>query len=85
MKRVKTLEMPQMNIIGKNIKEARLKSKLTQKQLSEKLETKAVYVCRGSISRIENGSRVVTDYEIKAISEILKVPIELLFILNEQK
>ena len=48
-------------------------------QLSIKLETMAVYVCRGSISRIENGARLVADYELQAIAEVLNVPIETLF------
>ena len=39
----------------------------------------AIYVYRGSISRIENGSRIVSDIELKGIAEVLKVPIEELF------
>ncbi|MEA5013438.1 MAG: helix-turn-helix transcriptional regulator [Candidatus Limiplasma sp.] len=80
MKRIKDSEAPKpMNITGRNIREARLAAKLTQKQLSEKLETIAVYVCRGSISRIESGERIVTDIELQAISEILHVSIDQLF------
>ena len=68
-----------MNVIGKNIKKARIKAELSQKQLSEKLETIAVYVCRGSVSRIETGQRIITDIEILGISQILNVSIEKLF------
>ena len=53
--------------------------KKTQKELSEKLETYAVYICRGSISRIEDQSRTVTDIELYAISKILQISIEELF------
>lgn len=81
MKRLKDSEIiTQMNITGRNIRTARLAANLTQKQLSEKLETMAVYVCRGSVSRIESGERVVTDIELQAISEILHVSIDQLFI-----
>ena len=69
----------QTNIIGSRIKAARLNKKLSQQQLSNKLELMAVYVCRGSISRIENGERAVTDIEIDAISKILDVSLNYLF------
>ena len=73
-----------LNIIGKKIKEARLAAGFSQKQLSVKLETLAVYVCRGSVSRIESGQRIVNDIEIKAISEILNVSFDYLFSKNEK-
>lgn len=52
---------------------------MSQQQLSAKLETLAVYICRGSISRIEDGSRTVTDIELYGLSQILQVPIEKFF------
>ena len=69
----------QNNITGERIKKARQKAGLSQKTLSEKLETQAVYVCRGSISRIESGERTVTDIEIDAISRVLGVTLDFLF------
>ncbi len=77
MKRI--IDSEQLNIIGARIKSARLKAGLSQKQLSEKLELMAVYTCRGSVSRIENGRRAVTDIEIDAISKILNVSLDYLF------
>ena len=41
------------NIIGGKLREYRLERHLSQKELAERLETYAIYVCRGSISRIE--------------------------------
>ncbi|MCL2828967.1 MAG: helix-turn-helix domain-containing protein [Oscillospiraceae bacterium] len=73
------IDSSQCNITGEQVKRARLKAGLSQKQLSEKLETEAVYVCRGSISRIESGVRTVTDIEIDAISKVLNVPLKCLF------
>jgi len=67
------------NIIGERLKKARIKAGFSQKDLSEQLEIEAVYVCRGSVSRIENGSRTVTDIEIDAISKVLNVPLDYLF------
>lgn len=68
-----------MNIIGQRVKEARINAGLSQQQLSNKLELMAVYVCRGSVSRIENGERAITDIEIDAISKVLKVSLDYLF------
>ena len=77
MKRI--LDTENVNIIGKRIKEARIKAKMSQRTLSEKLASLAVYTCRGSLSRIENGKRAVTDREIDAISKVLNVSLDFLF------
>lgn len=73
------IDSEKINIIGSRIKEARIRAGMSQKQLSEKLELLAVYTCRGSISRIENGQRAVTDIEIDAISKVLNVSLDYLF------
>ena len=77
MKRI--IDSENSNIIGAKIKEARINAGISQKELSEKLELMAVYTCRGSISRIENGQRAVTDIEIDAISKVLDVSLNYLF------
>lgn len=77
MKRI--IDTEHQNIIGARIKQAREKQHMSQKQLSERLELLAVYTCRGSISRIENGHRAVTDIEIDAISKVLNVSLNYLF------
>mgnify|MGYP001782056262 FL=1 len=73
------IEGTSMNITGEKIKYYRKMRKLSQQQLSDKLETLAVYICRGSISRIEDGSLTITDIELYGLSEILQVPIEKFF------
>ena len=66
------------NLIGKNLKRLRTEKRISQQALSEKLELLGVYVCRGSISRIEDYSRTVTDIELFAIAAVLDVsPAEL--------
>lgn len=67
------------NIIGDKLYKIRLQKGFTQKDLSDRLELLGVYVCRGSVSRIENHTRSVTDIEIYAISKVLKVKITELF------
>ena len=67
------------NLIGGNLKKLRIQSKLSQQELSNKLELLGVYVCRGSISRIEDGSRTVTDIELYGIAKVLGVSIDELY------
>jgi len=64
------------NLIGDNVRKLRLERNMSQKDLSNRLETYAIYICRGSISRIETYERTVTDFELKALSEILGVSID---------
>lgn len=73
------IDTEKKNLIGGNLKRIRKERKLSQEAISCKLELQGVYVCRGSISRIEDYSRTVTDIELCAIAEALGVePVELL-------
>ena len=58
----------EMNLIGSKVREYRKLRKMSQQKLSDKLELLGVYVCRGSVSRIEDRTRTVTDIELYAIS-----------------
>lgn len=73
------IEGNEMNLIGDKVKELRVAKGLSQQALSNKLEMLAIYICRGSISRIEDKQRTVTDIELYGLSKVLDVPIELLF------
>ena len=66
----------QKNLIGDKVRELRKSKNLTQQQVSDRLETHAIYICRGSISRIEDGSRTVSDIELYGLSQVLSTPIE---------
>lgn len=67
------IDTEKKNLIGGNLKRIRTRLKLSQQDLSNKLELLGVYVCRGSVSRIEDYSRTVTDIELFAIAEALGV------------
>ncbi len=67
------------NVVGEKVRKYRMERNLSQRELSERLEMYAVYICRGSISRIESHERTVTDFELKAMAKILKVSVEELF------
>ena len=77
MKRI--LDGQKQNMVGPRIKQLRLEKGMTQKTLAERLETLAVYVCRGSISRIEEQKRTITDIEPAGIAEVLQVDISEFF------
>lgn len=66
------------NIIGTKIKQIRTEQGLTQKVLAEKLQLEGFEFSDLTILRIENGTRFVADYEVKALSKILSVSYEYL-------
>ena len=74
------IDTTEKNLIGHKVKQLRKKTPYEpKKNYLKKLETYAVYICRGSISRIEDQSRTVTDIELYAISKIFQISIEELF------
>ena len=67
------------NMVGDRVRALRLARGLSQQALSDRLETLAIYICRGSISRIEDKQRTVTDIELYGLSQVLRVPIGAFF------
>lgn len=63
------------NIIGPNIKKKRTDLHLSQEILATKMQLKNIEISQKVISRIEKQERFVTDYELLAFSEVLKVDI----------
>ncbi len=73
------IDGPQMNMIGDRVRQLRIERGLSQQALSNKLELIAIYICRGSISRIEDKQRTVTDIELFGLARVLEVSISDLF------
>jgi HTH-type transcriptional regulator, cell division transcriptional repressor len=71
--------MNNRNIIGNRIREFRVNAGITQEDLTARLNVLGVDIDRPMVSKIENCSREIVDYEIKAIAKALKVSIEDLF------
>ena len=67
------------NMVGENVRKFRTEKGMSQQALSNKLELLAIYVCRGSISRIEDKQRTVTDIELYGIAKVLGVSIDELY------
>ncbi len=63
------------NVVGAKVRKYRMERNMSQKDLADKLEIGAIYVCRGSISRIESHERTVTDLELWAMSCVFEVPV----------
>lgn len=61
------------NISGKKLKQLRLEKHLTQKRLAEKLQLLGVELTSREISKIENNSRLVQDFELLAFAEVFNV------------
>lgn len=64
-----------INIVGKRVREARLARtpSVTQDALSGKLAARGVAIDRAGIAKIETGRRYVSDFEVKALAQVLKV------------
>jgi transcriptional regulator with XRE-family HTH domain len=61
------------NIIGPNLKKARIQQNLSQEALAVKMQLKNIEVSQKVISRIEKQERFVTDYELLAFSDVLNL------------
>lgn len=66
--------------VGQRVRKFRLDRRLTQDQLAAKLQIIGCDLTRGTIAKLESGQRHIYLYEIKAISEVLKVSFEDLII-----
>ncbi len=68
------------NICGERVRQARQKGRMSQSDLAARLQVENVIIERDSISRIESGTRFVTDYELKVLAKVLRV--DLLWLLE---
>lgn len=64
------------NIIGESLRSLRLERKLTQEELAAKMQTYNNNIDQQMISKIENNSRIVTDYELACFALALNVDIQ---------
>ncbi len=73
----KTTTAPRRNIIGRRVRQARLKCNpaVSQDDLAGRLAARGILLDRTAVSRIESQSRYVMDYEAAAIARALKVSV----------
>lgn len=67
------------NIIGNRIKNIRLSQKITQEDLCARMQILGFQISRSDISKLENGKKLISDFEILGFSKALKVSILDLF------
>ena len=60
----------------KRVKEARARLKINQADLAARLQVAGITMERDSVSRIEIGTRFVTDYELVVLAKLLGVSME---------
>ena len=63
----------QRNVSGERIRQERTRQRCTQSDGAERVRVCGVFLERDCISRIENGLRMVQDFELRAIAEALGV------------
>lgn len=64
------------NLCGDRVREARQKQRISQSDLAARLQIEGVILERDSVSRIESGTRFVTDYELMTLAKVLNVDIK---------
>ena len=69
-----------INVIGKLLKEYRMKQNMSYETLSAKLELMGISIHKQSIYDIENNKRTVKDYELFGIAYVLGIDVNDLLI-----
>ncbi len=64
------------NISGARIREERKRQGLTQQKLAEMMQANGVRITCNTISKIENGERIVVDFELKIFAKVLNIAVE---------
>jgi HTH-type transcriptional regulator, cell division transcriptional repressor len=77
----RTHQRPERNVVGRRIRQARLKRSppVSQDDLAGRLAARGIILDQTAISRIENQTRYLMDYEIVAIAKSLKISVGWLF------
>ena len=65
-----------LNVIGEKLKSYRELNKLSQAQVSSKLQLIGIDIPKNSLQRLENGKRILRDYELAGFSKIFNVSID---------
>ena len=77
----RTHQRAERNVIGRRIRHARLKCRppVSQDDLAGRLAARGIILDQPAVSRIENQTRYLMDYEIAAIAKSLKISVAALF------
>ncbi len=70
--------------VGENIRQLRIKSKITQEMLAAKLQVEGCDITRSTVAKIEVGQRHLYPDEIILIRKILNTTYEEIFNINQK-
>lgn len=65
-----------LNVIGQKVKEYRKSNQLSLSDLSNALQLLGIDLPKPSLQNIENGKRIIKEYEFYAICKVLNVSME---------
>lgn len=71
--------MRRRNVVGSRVRKARKQLKITQLELAARLQVLGITIDRSGIAKLEGEKRPVSDIEVAALAEVLKVSIPWLF------
>ena len=82
--RIRKQDLGDRNIIGEKIELQRKAMGMKQKDLLTQLQIKGIDLNASGLSKLEGQLRYVTDFELKAISEVLGVTVNYLLGIDEE-
>ena len=62
-----------LNVTGRKIKELRIKNHLSLSNLSIKFALLGIDISKPSLHKLENGNRVIKDYELYGLSHVFNI------------
>ena len=74
--RLRKQDLGNRNMIGARVEQARKQQGIKQKELLAQLQVNGVDINSSGLSKLEGQLRLVTDFELVALSNILNVSIE---------
>ncbi|MBR6940680.1 MAG: helix-turn-helix transcriptional regulator [Clostridia bacterium] len=73
--RIRKQQLGDMNIVGAKIEARRKQLNMKQCDLLTKLQIKGIEINASGLSKIEGQIRGVSDFELKALSEVLDISV----------
>ena len=64
------------NVCGAHIAQRRKKLKISQRELSDRLQLVGLDIDKNAVQRIESGKRFVTDIELMGFARVFQVKVE---------
>lgn len=77
--------MKNKNLCGENVKTIRNNIGMTQNTLVDLMQLHGIPINESDLSKMESGKRVVRDYEMKMIAQVLDVDVKELLGAGKQK